>query len=134
MLLDSFDNIVELVHAVAYNESGEERLEEYRGELIDSGRLNRNLANVIDALLGKEVGVTARTLYGTSSLDAVSPGRFQMLNVDSKEGIKAFVLSTGAEFKVGRGFYEANQDARRFRRRRKSSYATRRLAICTLAL
>jgi hypothetical protein len=39
-------------------------------------------------------------------LRAVSPGRFQVLDIDKDISIKAFVLENGLTFKTGRGFYE----------------------------
>ena len=45
-------------------------------------------------------------LYQESDLNAVSPSRFQVLNVEENISIKNFVLENGLTFKTGRGFYE----------------------------
>jgi hypothetical protein len=44
--------------------------------------------------------------YESTDLRAVTPGRFQVLDVENDISIKAFVLENGLSFKVGRGFYE----------------------------
>jgi hypothetical protein len=103
--LHQFKNIVELIHAVCYRQLGEDRLVQYENELRDSLTLNRGIATFIDTLLGRRVS-TADVAFGESDLEAVEPGRFQILHVDERIGIKDFVLKTGARFKVGRGFYE----------------------------
>lgn len=42
-------------------------------------------------------------------MNAVPPGRFQVLDVDHDVSIKDFVESQGVTFKKGRGFYEFNK-------------------------
>lgn len=103
--LNQFSNIIELMRAVVYKQTGDDRLLDYEKELSDNLRLNRGLADILDALLERE-GSSFDTRYGAADLEAVPPGRFQVLHVDTNTGIKAFVQSTGAEFKIGRGFYE----------------------------
>ena len=45
-------------------------------------------------------------LFTEAHLNAVSPSRFQVLNVEDNISIKNFVLENGLTFKRGRGFYE----------------------------
>lgn len=52
------------------------------------------------------LGRAATTTVGPADMNAVSPGRFQVLDVDVDTSIKAFVEAQGATFKKGRGFYE----------------------------
>jgi predicted DNA-binding WGR domain protein len=52
------------------------------------------------------LGRAAATSYGAVDLQAVPPGRFQVLDVDRETAIKAFVEDNGLTFKKGRGFYE----------------------------
>lgn len=103
--LHQFPDIVELIHAICYKQAGNEYLEQYEQELISNMRLNRGIANFIDTLLGRETS-TATVMFGSADLESVPPGRFQVLNIDKQMPIKDFVLSTGAEFRKGRGFYE----------------------------
>jgi hypothetical protein len=51
-------------------------------------------------------GRRATTHFKPASLDAVPPGRFQVLDVDKEQDIKTFVQDNGLLFKTGRGFYE----------------------------
>jgi hypothetical protein len=48
----------------------------------------------------------AVTMVADADLHAVTPGRFQVLEVDKDGPIKQFVVDNGLTFKVGRGFYE----------------------------
>lgn len=98
--LHQLNNIVELVTAITYNEINQ--LDVYQNELKESGKLNRSIAAILDALSG------TKSKWNTTDadLDAVSPGRFQILHVDEKTSIKDFVTKTGATFRIGHGFYE----------------------------
>lgn len=116
--LAQFSDIERLIFALTYKQDSNERLEQFQNELETSGGLNRNLAQIIDQLLGKAVDTpfepytlsTARTLKHRFSLPdglvPVEPSRFQMLHVDTGTDIKSFVQSTGARFQKGKGFYE----------------------------
>ena len=119
--LAQFSDINQLISAVVHKASSNERLEEYSTQLEDEGKLNRNLASIIDRLLGKRVVETeegiltpkypyTRTVtsryFIPEGLIPVKEGRFQLLHVDVPTDIKTFVENTGARFKKGMGFYE----------------------------
>ena len=120
--LHQFSDIEPLLFALTYKQDSDTRLEQYGTELESTGRLNRNLAAIIDQLLGKEVEPHVYTDYRyepvrhrpisksrfsiPDGLVPVDPTRFQMLHVDSNTDIKSFVENTGARFKKGMGFYE----------------------------
>lgn len=101
--LAQFSNIVELITALAYHSA--ERLEEYATELETMGQLNRNLASMINSLLGKAPALPYMPAYA-GNLVPVDPSRFQRLHVDAATDIKSFVQSTGATFRLGKGFYQ----------------------------
>ncbi|MDJ0617840.1 MAG: VWA domain-containing protein [Calothrix sp. MO_192.B10] len=100
--LDQFSYITDLFLAVCYQQSSNEQLQEYEKEIITDGRMSRGLNKIFNSMLNRE-GVS---YYQDADLRAVSPGRFQVLEVDENISIKAFVLENGLNFKVGRGFYE----------------------------
>jgi hypothetical protein len=100
--LDQFSYITDLFLAVCYQQSSDEQLVNYERELIDRGRMSRGLNKMFNTMLERE----ASSLYEPSTLKAVTPGRFQVLEVDNDISIKAFVLENGLTFKTGRGFYE----------------------------
>jgi hypothetical protein len=100
--LDQFSYITDLFLAVCYQQSSNEQLQAYEQEVIDEGRMSRGLNKIFSAMMNRE-GVS---FYESADLRAVSPGRFQVLDVDQDISIKAFVLENALQFKVGRGFYE----------------------------
>lgn len=100
--LNQFTDAVETIIAICYHSQG--RLDEYQNELQGEFRMNRNLANMFDQLANRRVAVVSGT--DTSGLVPVHPARFQVVHVDRTTDIKSFVNSIGADFKVGRGFYE----------------------------
>jgi hypothetical protein len=100
--LDQFSYITDLFLAVCYQQSSDEQLVNYERELIDKGRMSRGLNKIFNTMLERE----ASSLYEPSTLKAVTPGRFQVLEVDNDISIKAFVLENALTFKTGRGFYE----------------------------
>ena len=101
--LDQFSAITDLVLAICYKQSSDQKLEAYEKEVVDQGRLDRSLNNLFNTMMKREK--PART-FAAADLAAVPPGRFQMLSVDADTPIKALVLENGLRFKVGRGFYE----------------------------
>lgn len=101
--LHQFNNILELFSLVVYKSISNDRVEVYQQELQSAGLLNRNLASIIDSLLGKS---TARVVTEHEGLREVDPTRFQMLHVDHTCAIKSFVETSGVPYKKGRGFYE----------------------------
>jgi hypothetical protein len=102
LALDQFAYITDMILAICFKQAGDEQLRGYEREVIKGGRMNRSL----DRAIGRMLGRGASTSYGESDLNAVSPGRFQILDVDHDTSIKDFVVENGLAFKVGRGFYE----------------------------
>jgi hypothetical protein len=100
--LDQFSYITDMILAICYKQAGDERLRGYEREVIERGRMNRSL----DRAIGRMLGRAPSTSFGEANLNAVPPGRFQILDVDHNTSIKDFVLENGLNFKVGRGFYE----------------------------
>lgn len=100
--LDQFSYISDLFLAVCYQQSSNEQLQAYEQEVIDQGRMSRGLNKIFNTMMNRE----ATSYYESADLRAVSPGRFQILEVEQDISIKAFVLENGLSFKVGRGFYE----------------------------
>jgi predicted DNA-binding WGR domain protein len=100
--LDQFSYVTDMVLAVCYRQTGPEQLQRYEEEVKTAGRMNRGLDRIFSTMLGR----AATTEYGKVDLQAVLPGRFQVLDVDSDVAIKKFVEDNGLSFKKGRGFYE----------------------------
>jgi hypothetical protein len=103
--LNQLSNIIQLVMAVCFKESSDEQFKAYETELRSSGQLNRSIAAILDAVAGRKRSTF--TAASSSVLRPVDPSRFQMVSVEADCAIKAFVVDEmGANFKVGRGFYE----------------------------
>lgn len=100
--LDQFSYITDLFFAVCYQQASHEQLQAYEQEVIDQGRMSRGLNQIFNSMMKRQ----ETFYYAAADLRAVSPGRFQALDVDKDISIKAFVLENGLNFKVGRGFYE----------------------------
>jgi hypothetical protein len=100
--LDQFSYITDFFLSVCYQQSSQDQLQAYEQEVASQGRMNRGLNRMFNTLLKRD----ASDEFGEADLRAVSPGRFQVLDVDQDISIKAFVLENGLTFKVGRGFYE----------------------------
>ncbi|MDM9384235.1 VWA domain-containing protein [Chlorogloeopsis sp. ULAP01] len=100
--LDQFSYITDLFLAVCYQQSSDEQLQAYEQEVINQGRMSRGLNQIFNSMMKRE----GTSYYEAADLRAVSPGRFQVLEVDKDISIKVFVLENGLNFKVGRGFYE----------------------------
>ncbi|GJD17991.1 hypothetical protein RIVM261_029470 [Rivularia sp. IAM M-261] len=64
--------------------------------------MSRGLNRIFNSMMNRE----ETTMFQAADLRAVSPGRFQVLDIDNNSSIKGFVLENGLNFKVGRGFYE----------------------------
>lgn len=111
--LMQFSDVAEYLTAVIYSQSSEQHVIDYATELESSGLFNRNIATMFNTLLdtdryvpAKDRYVVTRSIGDSHDLKEVDPARFQVLHVDYTTDIKSFVLSTGAVFKIGRGFYE----------------------------
>ncbi|MFY2562314.1 vWA domain-containing protein [Corallococcus terminator] len=100
--LDQFAHVTDMLLAVCYKQSSDERLQAYETEVAKEGRMSRGLNAMFSTMLQRKT----ESLYGETDLRAVSPGRFQSLEVDDDMPIKAFVQENGLSFKTGRGFYE----------------------------
>ncbi len=100
--LDQFSYITDLFLAVCYQQSSNEQLQAYEQEVVAQGRMSRGLNRIFNSMMNRE----ETTMFQAADLRAVSPGRFQVLDIDNNSSIKAFVLENGLNFKVGRGFYE----------------------------
>lgn len=100
--LDQFAYINDLFLAVCYQQSSEEQLQNYEQEVVENGRMSRGLSKIFNTMLNRE----ETTVYESADLRAVTPGRFQVLEVDENKPIKSFVLENGLNFNKGRGFYE----------------------------
>ncbi len=100
--LDQFSYITDMVLAICYKQSSDEKLQAYEREIIDQGRQSRGLNSMFDAMMKRAPTAT----FGAADLHAVPPARFQVLEIDGDAPIKGFVIENGLRFKTGRGFYE----------------------------
>jgi hypothetical protein len=100
--LDQFSYITDLVLAVCFKQSSDEQVQRYEQEVIGERRMSRGLTKIFDTILERR---PSRDLGG-DDLQAVPPGRFQVLDVDADASIQKFVEDNGLTFKTGRGFYE----------------------------
>ena len=64
------------------------------------------MMSVLNRIFNSMMNRAETTMFQAADLRAVSPGRFQVLDIDNNCSIKGFVLENGLNFKVGRGFYE----------------------------
>ena len=101
--LAQFADVEKLITALVYKQHSDDMVQEYGETLQFSGGLSRNVAALLDDILGN-TRFTLPTL--APDLLVVDPSRFQVLHVDNPTDIKSFVLSSGAQFRKGRGFYE----------------------------
>lgn len=103
--LQQLSNIIQLVTAIGYQQAGPEQFQAYEDELKSSGQLNRNIAAMLDSLAGRTK--SAYVFESSGPLKPVDPSRFQVVHLDTDAVIKPFVVEKmGANFKVGRGFYQ----------------------------
>ncbi len=103
LTLDQFAYITDMAHAICYKQAGEVPLKQFENEIVEKGRMNRNMDRVFNKLLGRETSVSR---FESGDLRVVSPGRFQVLEVEKDQSIREFVEENGLTFKAGRGFYE----------------------------
>jgi hypothetical protein len=100
--LDQFAYITDMVLAICFKQSSDDRLQQYEREVAKQGRMNRGLNRIFNTMLRREVAAGSEEV----DLHAVPPGRFQVLEVDKDCPIKELVQENGLAFKTGRGFYE----------------------------
>ena len=111
---DQFALLTDFIVAICMGEASREKLVQYETEVTaartkTSGGKPRSLEAMFGTMLGR-ASATAAILGpdGTlkpGDLDAVAPGRFQVLDVDRDVSIKAFAEENGLKFEPGRGFY-----------------------------
>ncbi len=104
LTLDQFDEVTDLIMAICYQQMGQEPLARFEKQVESAGRMNRTLDRSFSVLAGRKTSERFKPVK--SGLHPVSPGRFQILDVDHGCDIKRFVEKNGLEFKKGRGFYE----------------------------
>jgi von Willebrand factor type A domain len=110
--LAQFADIEKIITALTFKAQNNDLVLAYGNELEQSGQLNRNTAHILNLLLDAENligGIDfAQQVETTDSGDLapVPPWRFQVLHVDRAVDIQSFVVSSGANFRKGRGFYE----------------------------
>lgn len=102
--LNQFGQVVDLIMAVCYQQAGTDSLAAFENEIITNGRMNRDMDAVFNTLFGRTASSARFTT--PASLEAVPPGRFQVLRVDTDCPIREFAENNGLTFKKGRGFYE----------------------------
>lgn len=100
--LDQFESVRDLLMAVCYQHQGQENLRRFEKQVVEEGRMNRNLDSIFGAMLGR----APRSDFKSRDLEVVSPGRFQMLTVKKNMDIEKFVTKHKLEFEPGKGFYE----------------------------
>ena len=105
LALNQFSNVCDLIFAVGYQQVSPEQLQGYESEMVTKGRMTRDLDAIFAKLSGRSVATTY-TGSGAMDLEAVHPGRFQVLDVDKVTVIREFVNAQGLRFKPGRGFYQ----------------------------
>lgn len=101
--LAQFTEATQLLFAVAYQQSGEEALQNYEQELVTNKQMTRSLSAIFDKLMKRDPNTGT---YGAVDARASDPSRFQKIAVPSDCSIKDFTLANDLIFKVGRGFYE----------------------------
>ncbi len=104
LTLDQFSSAVDLVMAICYQQAGPAELESWEAQVEKAGRMNREL-DIAFAMLAGRKGPSKR-FKGDRDLQAVPPGRFQVMEVESDCYIRDFVERNGIPFQKGRGFYE----------------------------
>lgn len=101
LTLDQFAAITDIILAICYKQGGTEQLAAFQAEVQRERRMNRNMAQVFQALTGERIVVESR-----AGLVPVPAGRFQVLDIDRDQSIRDFVEAQGLVFQKGRGFYE----------------------------
>lgn len=100
--LDQFSHIRDMILAICFKQTGDEKLRQFEQEVVKAGRMDRGLDATFGALLGRAPSKS----FKSKGLNSVDAGRFQVLKVDADTSIKDFVTDNGLAFGPGRGFYE----------------------------
>jgi len=105
--LSQFASIRDLILGVAMAENNRnDLLQQLEDEVVREGRMSRTMKQVFNVLQNRKGAAAADV---DPDLEAVEPGRFQVLDIDEKISIKVFAESQGLIFKKGKGFYEFNK-------------------------
>jgi von Willebrand factor type A domain len=100
--LGQFSEITAMLIAICYRQHTDIKLLTYEQELQREGRMSRSLKRAFDTMKGHDPVEEE----GPVELRAVPADRFQVLEVEGAEPIKAFVQRNGLTFKTGKGFCE----------------------------
>lgn len=104
LTLDQFSSVTELVMAICYKQVSPESLSQWERRVEYDGYMNRNLDEAFGILSGRRT--PSSRFHKSRDLEAVPPGRFQVMDVDTDQAIRDFVQDNGLTFKKGRGFYQ----------------------------
>lgn len=109
--LDQFSEVTDLIMAICYKQGDPAKFQEWESEVARSGRMTRSVDTNFAILAGRSISLGF--VRKPKSLDAVPPGRFQILDVEgdilddeNKVRISDFVEYNGLIFQKGKGFYE----------------------------
>ncbi len=100
--LGQFSEITAMLIAICYRQHTDMKLLAYEQELQREGRMSRSLKRTFTTMKEHDPAVEEESI----ELRAVSAGRFQVLEVEEPEAIKAFIQRKGLIFKTGKGFCE----------------------------
>lgn len=110
LTLDQLEWVGDMIMGITAQQSG--NLGAFEDEVRSAGRMNRGKQRIFDTLAGRAVSEPlSEASYASAApvgeLRPVPSGRFQIIPVGERDiPIKECVLTNGATFKVGRGFYE----------------------------
>ena len=90
--------------AICYRQAGPENLSRWEKEVERSGHMSRSLDEAFGILSRRRT--PSPRFHKSRDLEAVPPGRFQVMEVDNDQSIRNFVEDNGLTFKKGRGFYQ----------------------------
>lgn len=104
LTLDQFSEVIDLIMAICYRQIGPEPLRTWEEKVVGAKRMTRALDYSFGLLAGRKN--STRFAGHKRDLEAVSPGRFQILGVEDDAPIREFVEANDLIFGKGRGFYE----------------------------
>ncbi len=104
LTLDQFSEVTDLIIGICLQQGSPSQFKRFEEEISSSGRMTRTMDDNFARISGRPVSATYK--HAPRSLDAVPPGRFQILNVDRDSVIRDFVNENGLIFQTGKGFYE----------------------------
>jgi hypothetical protein len=100
--LDRFAEITDMLMAICYRQDTDLKLQAYKREVQDAGRMSHSLKQAFATMERRDMAAKVVP----ADLSAVSPERFQVLEVDDSAPVKAFTERNGLAFKASKGFYE----------------------------